>query len=207
MSHFASVQSLRIAYLWKRNWWRLQSQKTQGFCVADFATLSDETRSRSKIFPLFIWIKEPCVENLKGSNVQNFLGFRKLIKHFLKFTSLKARFKQINENQRLTFMHVCSGNLYTKFHNLSFINNLEQSGVFTYRFFKLWCETVLLARVILHSICYWAFSLWFGFINTCSIFGSDTMNHVYRNSLGTYFARTPETWLFKYLMHWGSVCV
>ena len=36
-----------------------QSQKTQGFCVADFATLSDERRSRSKIFPLFIWIKEP----------------------------------------------------------------------------------------------------------------------------------------------------
>ena len=27
-----------------------QSQKTQGFCVADFATLSDERRSRSKIF-------------------------------------------------------------------------------------------------------------------------------------------------------------
>ena len=31
----------------------LQSQKTQGFCVADFATLSDEKRSRSKIVLLF----------------------------------------------------------------------------------------------------------------------------------------------------------
>ena len=31
-----------------------QSQKTQGFCVADFATLSDERRPRSKNFPLFI---------------------------------------------------------------------------------------------------------------------------------------------------------
>ena len=55
-----------------------QSQKTQGFCVADFATLSDERRSRSKIFPLFIWIKEPCVRKFKGLEVRNFLGFRKL---------------------------------------------------------------------------------------------------------------------------------
>ena len=30
-----------------------QSQKTQGFCVADFVTLSDERRSRSKIILLF----------------------------------------------------------------------------------------------------------------------------------------------------------
>ena len=30
-----------------------QSQKTQSFCLADFATLSDERRSRSKIFLLF----------------------------------------------------------------------------------------------------------------------------------------------------------
>ena len=32
---------------------RIQSQKTQGFCVADFGTLSDERRSRSKIVLLF----------------------------------------------------------------------------------------------------------------------------------------------------------
>ena len=42
-----------------------QSQKTQGFCVADFETLSDERRSRSKIFLLFIWIKEPCVRKFE----------------------------------------------------------------------------------------------------------------------------------------------
>ena len=34
-----------------------QSRKTKGFCVADFATLSDERRSRSNMFPLFILIK------------------------------------------------------------------------------------------------------------------------------------------------------
>ena len=45
---------------------RKQSQKTQGFCVADFVTLSDERKSRSKIFPLFIWIKEPCVRKFEG---------------------------------------------------------------------------------------------------------------------------------------------
>ena len=31
----------------------MQSQKAQDFCVADFATLSDERRSRPKIFLLF----------------------------------------------------------------------------------------------------------------------------------------------------------
>ena len=48
---------------------RIQSQKIQGFCVADFATLSDERRSRSKIFLLFIWMKEPCVEGLARSKL------------------------------------------------------------------------------------------------------------------------------------------
>ena len=51
-----------------------QSQKTQGFCVADFATLSDERRSRSKIFPLFIWIKEPCVRKFEGLESSKLLG-------------------------------------------------------------------------------------------------------------------------------------
>ena len=51
-----------------------QSQKTQGFCVADFATLSDETRSRSTIFPLFIWIKEPCVRKFEGLERSKLLG-------------------------------------------------------------------------------------------------------------------------------------
>ena len=51
-----------------------QSQKTQGFCVADFATLSDETRSSSKIFPLFIWIKEPYVRKFEGLERSKLLG-------------------------------------------------------------------------------------------------------------------------------------
>ena len=55
-----------------------QSQKTQGFCVAYFATLSDEKRSRSKIFYCSYGLKNHAFENLKGSNVRNFLGFRKL---------------------------------------------------------------------------------------------------------------------------------
>ena len=51
-----------------------QSQKTQGFCVADFATLSDERRSRSKIFPQFIWIKESCVRKFEGFEHSKLLG-------------------------------------------------------------------------------------------------------------------------------------
>ena len=51
-----------------------QSQKTEGFCVADFATLSDERRSRSKIFPRFIWIKAPCVQKLEGLARSKLLG-------------------------------------------------------------------------------------------------------------------------------------
>ena len=54
--------------------WVNQSQKMQGFCVADFATLSDERRSRSKIFPLFIWIKEPCVRKFEGLKCLKLLG-------------------------------------------------------------------------------------------------------------------------------------
>ena len=51
-----------------------QSQKTKGFCVAVFATLSDERRSRSNIFSLFIWIKEPCVRKFKGLERSKLLG-------------------------------------------------------------------------------------------------------------------------------------
>ena len=51
-----------------------QSQKTQGFCVADFATLSDETRSRSKTFPLFISIKEPYVRKFERLALSKLLG-------------------------------------------------------------------------------------------------------------------------------------
>ena len=51
-----------------------QSQKTKGFCVADFATLSDKRMSRSKIFRLFIWIKEPCVRKSEGLERSKLLG-------------------------------------------------------------------------------------------------------------------------------------
>ena len=34
--------------------------------MVDFATLSDERRSRSKIFPLSLWIKVPCVGKFEG---------------------------------------------------------------------------------------------------------------------------------------------
>ena len=56
-----------------------QSHKTQGFCVADFATLSDGRRSRSKIFPLFIWIKEPCVRKFEGLERSKHLGISQTI--------------------------------------------------------------------------------------------------------------------------------
>ena len=56
-----------------------QSQKTKGFCVADFATLSDERRSRSKIFQLFIWIKEPCVRESEGLEHSKRLGISQTI--------------------------------------------------------------------------------------------------------------------------------
>ena len=46
-----------------RHLFTIRSQKTQGFCVADFV---NARRSRSKIFPLFIWIKEPCVRKFEG---------------------------------------------------------------------------------------------------------------------------------------------
>ena len=41
-----------------------QSQKTQCFCVADFATLSDERRSRSKIVLLFNTDKRTLRSNI-----------------------------------------------------------------------------------------------------------------------------------------------
>ena len=39
-----------------------------------FTTLSDERRSRSKIFPLFIWIKEPCVRKFEWLERSKLLG-------------------------------------------------------------------------------------------------------------------------------------
>ena len=39
----------------------IQSQRTQGFCVADFATLSDDRGSRLKFFLLFNRDTEPSI--------------------------------------------------------------------------------------------------------------------------------------------------
>ena len=49
-------------------------RKPKVFFVADFATLSDERRSPSKIFILFIWIKEPCVRKFEGLEHSKLLG-------------------------------------------------------------------------------------------------------------------------------------
>ena len=57
----------------------IQSQKTQGFCVADFATLSDERRSRSKLFYYLTWIKEPCVRKFEGFARSKILGISQTI--------------------------------------------------------------------------------------------------------------------------------
>ena len=55
-----------------------QSQKTEGFCVADFATLSDERRLRSRLVLLYKTDKRTLrSKNLKGSHVRTFLEFCK----------------------------------------------------------------------------------------------------------------------------------
>ena len=48
--------------------------ENQDFCVADFATLPDERRSRSKLFKRLIWIKEPCVPKSEGLTRSKILG-------------------------------------------------------------------------------------------------------------------------------------
>ena len=76
-----------------------QSQKTQGFCVANFATLSDERRSRSKTVLLFNTEKEPCVRNFEGlarskilgisqTDLVSFVQFLEVIAQFLRSVSL-----------------------------------------------------------------------------------------------------------------------
>ena len=52
----------------------VQSQKSQGFCVADFATLSDERKSRSKIFLLFNMGKRTCVRKFEAPARSKILG-------------------------------------------------------------------------------------------------------------------------------------
>ena len=51
----------------------IQSQKPQGFCVGDFATLSDERRSRSKIVLLFDTDKRTLLSKIwKAHGFENY---------------------------------------------------------------------------------------------------------------------------------------
>ena len=52
----------------------IQSQKTEGFRVADFATLSDERGRVRKFFYCLIWIKESCVRKFKELARSKILG-------------------------------------------------------------------------------------------------------------------------------------
>ena len=52
----------------------MQSWKILGFGVADFATLSDERRSCSKIVLLFNEDKKPCVRKFEGLTRSKILG-------------------------------------------------------------------------------------------------------------------------------------
>ena len=54
-------------------------RKPKVFGVADFATLSDESRSRSKFFYYLIWIKEPCVRKSEGFTRSKILGISQTI--------------------------------------------------------------------------------------------------------------------------------
>ena len=77
-----------------------QSQKTQGFCVADFATLSDERRSRSKIFPLFIWITKSCVRKFEGLERSKLLGISQTTMALPSFQLFSQPFWACNDCKR-----------------------------------------------------------------------------------------------------------
>ena len=93
----------------------------------------------------------------------------------------KTRLKQINEHLRL---NVYARMFWEPVYKISYpyLNKqLRKIGRFTYRFCKFLVNLSLLASLILHMICYRAFSFWCGFINTCSFFESSTMKHVLYN--------------------------
>ena len=56
------------------NYFQIQSKKTQGFYVADFATLPDEA-SCLRLFYCLILIKEPCVQKSEGLTPSKILQF------------------------------------------------------------------------------------------------------------------------------------
>ena len=70
---------LLLLFMYVLNFKIYSLRKPKVFALQILRSLTDERRSRSKNFPLFLWIKELAFENLKGSNVRNVLGIRKLI--------------------------------------------------------------------------------------------------------------------------------
>ena len=67
LSHVGTIISVFVLKMIQRNdspAVGIQSQKTQAFCVADFATLSDKRKSRSKIFLLLKTDNNPCVSKI-----------------------------------------------------------------------------------------------------------------------------------------------
>ena len=82
-----------------------------------------------------------------------------------------------------------------------FINNWEESGVLPIGLSSFGLKLSLLASVILHMICYRPFSLWFGFMNNCSFFGTNATNHVvYRTPNGKYIRLVSVVFCFSLLM-------
>ena len=68
------VKPLQVRNILTFTYLQMQSHKVQGFCVADFATLSDERRSRSKIVLPFNEDKKPCVRKFEGLTRSKILG-------------------------------------------------------------------------------------------------------------------------------------
>ena len=84
--------------LYSNSLW-IQSQKTQGFCVADFATPSDDRRLRSKIILLVNTNKITCVRKSEGLTSSKILGFCKL--NYLKGNSgRKKSLTQMKEREK-----------------------------------------------------------------------------------------------------------
>ena len=73
--------------------------KSKGFCVADFATLSDERRPRSKIVQLCNVDKNPCVRKFEGLTRSKILGILQTEMNYL-FTIL-FDFREIKHNLQL----------------------------------------------------------------------------------------------------------
>ena len=79
-------------------------------------------------------------------------------------------------------MQACSGNLCAKCHTLSFINNLEKSDVVPIGFPSFVVNLCQHCKVILHMICYQAFSLLSGL--------SSMRAHLFKNVFELFHVKT-----------------